>query len=314
VRRARSLVPYHALAIGALLAMAAPAGAAPASRGSGTAVPRTIQTVPKVPGMRFSLNGRRFEADGEGRARPPLVRGGASPRVLDTALAPGVRASLDRWYLGRRIAAIHLYYEVNPSFVDLSGHRVDPAAVTAVTVEGSDGRRHVFTGRSQWLQGNRVVPESQGRKSTALWYAAQKVIVAGSNVVQGAQQRFFPSRSRKMELRLLLFSARFTVRDALLGFPIGSTVRVEFPNGREQRHALGKRAELFLRALPRGDYRIGVEGLGISSPRPLELSRDQAVELRVISWLDIGVVLMGLLSVALALLFVRRRAPEMERS
>lgn len=313
MRRARRLVPYHALAIAALLAVAAPAGAAQASRGTGTAVPGAIQTVPKVPGMRFSLNGRRFEADGEGRARPPLVAGG-SLRALDTALAPGVRASLDRWYLGRRIAAIHLYYEVQPSFVDLSGHRVDPAAVTAVRLEGSDGRRHVFRGRPQWLQGNRVVPESQGRKSTALWYAALKVIVAGSNVVQGAQQRFFPSRSRKMELRLLLFSARFTVRDALLGFPIGSAVRVEFPNGREQRHALGKRAELILRALPRGDYRVGVEGLGISSPRPVELSRDQAVELRVISWLDIGVVLMGLASVALALLFVRRRTPEKERS
>ena len=71
-----------------------------------------------------------------------------------------------------------------------------------------------------------------------------------------------------MELRLLLFAARVTVRDALLGFPIGSAVRLEYPNGREQSDALGPGAELTMRSLPRGDYRISVEALGVSSSAP----------------------------------------------
>jgi hypothetical protein len=111
-----------------------------------------------------------------------------------------------------------------------------------------------------------------------------------------------------MELRLLLFAARITVRDALLGFPIGSRIRLEYPDGRELRQAIGPDARLLLGALPRGDYWVSVDAPGISSSRPVALSRDQTVELRVISWLDLVVVLVGLASVALGLIFLRRPA------
>ena len=56
-------------------------------------------------------------------------------------------------------------------------------------------------------------------------YAAERVLVAGSNVVNRGQQRF-PAQTRVIELRLLLFQVRVTVRDALLGFPIGSAIRL----------------------------------------------------------------------------------------
>jgi hypothetical protein len=298
------------LAIAVLLALSADRAEAQAPRGG--PVPPTIQTVPAAPGMRFALDGHRFEADRAGRATPPAAfrRAGASLRALDTEVAPGVRARFDRWYSGRRIAALNLYHRVGISFVDLDANVVAPSAVTSVTLQGSDGSRHVLAGdRRVWLQGNRVVPESQGRTSTRLYYSADTVLVAGSNVVHHGQQRFFPAASPKMQLRLLLFAVRVTVRDALLGFPIGSAVRLEYPNGREQREALGPSADLTVSSLPRGDYRVSVEALGMSSSRPIALSRDQEVDLRVISWLDIAVVLMVLGSLALALLFIRRPAP-----
>ena len=184
--------------------------------------------------MRFALDGHRFEADRAGRATPPAAfrRAGASLRALDTEIAPGVRARFDRWYSGRRIAALNLYHRVGISFVDLDANAVAPSAVTSVTLQGSDGSRHVLAGaRPVWLQGNRVVPESQGRTSTRLYYSADKVLVAGSNVVHRGQQRFFPAANPTMQLRLLLFAVRVTVRDALLGFPIGSAVRLAYPNG-----------------------------------------------------------------------------------
>jgi phospholipase C len=297
------------LAIAVLLTLRTDAAEAQAPRGG--PVPPTIQTVPAAPGMRFALDGHRFEADRAGRATPPAAfrRAGASLRALDTEIAPGVRARFDRWYSGRRIAALNLYHRVGISFVDLDANVVAPSAVTSVTLRGSDGSRHVLAGaRRVWLQGNRVVPESQGRTSTRLYYSADKVLVAGSNVVHRGQQRFFPAASPKMQLRLLLFAVRVTVRDALLGFPIGSAVRLEYPDGREQREALGPSADLTVKSLPRGDYRVSVEALGMSSSRPIALSRDQEVDLRVISWLDIAVVLMVLGSLALALLFIRRPA------
>jgi phospholipase C len=291
-----------------LVAAAAPPAEAQAPGPS--AVPATIQTVPPVPGMRFSLNGAPFEADPQGLASPPAT-GGVPPelRALNTDVAPGVRGRLDRWYLGRGIAAINLYYRVKPTFIDLNGERIDPRMVTEVWLRSSNGRRSVLKGgRSGWLQGNRVVPESQGRKSTAVSWAAEKVVVAGSTVVHRAQQRFFPSESPKMELRLSLYSARLKVRDALLGFPIGSAVKVTYPDGQEQRQGLGPGAEVTLRQMPRGDYRMTADALGISSPRPVALSRDQEVDILVISWLDIAIVLLGLASVGLALLYVRRPA------
>ena len=48
--------------------------------------------------------------------------------------------------------------------------------------------------RTLWLQGNRVVPESNGTESITLHYAAERVLVAGSNVVNRGQQRFFRRR------------------------------------------------------------------------------------------------------------------------
>ena len=113
-------------------------------------------------------------------------------------------------------------------------------------------------------------------------------------MVHRGQQRFFPAEARNLQLRLLLFSARFEVRDALLGFPIGSAVLLEYPNGRLLRQALGPGGELTLESLPRGDYRVSVDALGISSSRPIALSGDQDVRLQVISWLDIAIVLLGL--------------------
>jgi phospholipase C len=268
-----------------------------------------IQTVPKVSGMRFAADGQRFEADRDGRVHvPPGARGAL--RAVDTPISPGVRASFDRWYRGRRIAAINLYHRVKARFVDQSGNAVDPRSVASVTLRGSDGGRHVLTrNRPLWLQGNRVVPESEGKRSTALRYAADKVLVAGANVVHRGQQRFIPAANPTIQLRLLLFAVRVTVRDALLGFPIGSHIRLRYPNGRERREELGPSADLTLTSLPRGSYRVSADALGISSSRPVALSRDQEVDLRVISWLDFAVVLLGLASVALALLFVRRPAP-----
>jgi hypothetical protein len=274
-------------------------------------VPPTIRTVPEVPGMRFAVDGHRFAADRSGVATPPaaLRRGSASLRALDTEVAPGVRARFDRWYAGRRIAAIDLYHRVGVGFADLNGNAVAPDAVAALTLRGSDGSRHVLAGgRRVWLRGNRVVPESRGRTSTRLYYTADRVLVAGSNVVNRGQQRFFPAADQTVRLRLLLYAVRVTVRDALLGFPIGSAVRLEYPDGREGREALGPSADLTVTSLPRGNYRVSVDALGISSSRPIALSRDQEVNLRVISWLDIAIVMFGLASVALALLFIRRPA------
>ena len=292
--------------LAAMVGVCALGAAPPPAHASG--VPPVIQTVPEVQGMRFVAHGVPFETDSSGRAYPPaaLVGSRAPVRALRTRIAPGARARFDRWYRGGRIAALNIDYRVDVGFVDLEGNRVDPGVVSSVTLAGSNGRRQTFEDGVPWLQGNRVVPESAGRRSTAVSYAVERVVVGGSSVVHRAQQRFVPAEDRQVQLRLLLFSARFVVRDALLGFPIGSAVRLEYPSGHVQRHGLTQGADLTVRSLPRGDYRVNVDALGISSSRPVALSGDQRIELQVISWLDVVVVLLGLASLALGLLYLRR--------
>ena len=290
-RRRKAMVPFAILVATVVLQPGPPAAQAAAP------VPPVIETNPPTPGMRFSVDGIPFSADVAGRAHPPpaLVGSRRAVRVLRTDLRPGVRARFDRWYSGGSLAAIEVDHRVRVRFADLTGRAVDPGAVSSVTLVGSNGRRHVFDGDApQWLQGNRVVPESGGRESTLVSYAADRVVVDGTSVVHRGQQRFFPARSPEVRLRLLLFSARFEVHDALLGFPIGSAVRLEFPDGRTRSYGLGSNGELTVGSLPRGDYRVSADALGISSSRPVSLSGDQRVELRVISWLDIALVLLAL--------------------
>jgi hypothetical protein len=61
-------------------------------------------------------------------------------------------------------------------------------------------------------------------------------------------------------------------------------------------------------ALPRGQYRVGVEGPGLASTRPFVLSRSQDASLLLISYLDVGVVSGLLVSIAVALLLFGRGA------
>jgi phospholipase C len=297
--------PLAALAVALLL------GPAPAPANAAEPVPEVIQTNPPTPGMRFAVDGVVFTADATGRAYPPPAAIGTAHgvRALATPLQPGVRARFDRWYGGGSVAALELDHRVRFRFVDLGGKPVDPGDVDSVTLLGSNGERRSFrAGTTGWLQGNRVVPESGGRTSTLVSYAAERVVVTGANVVHRAQQRFFPARTPEIQLRLLLFSARFEVHDALLGFPIGSAVQLRFPDGRVEHYELGSRGEVTVSALPRGDYRVSADALGISSSRPVALSGDQRVEVRVISWLDIAVVLLVLASIALGLMYARRPA------
>jgi phospholipase C len=304
-RRRTVTAPLAALAIAAVL------GPLPAPAQAAGQVPAVIQTNPPTPGMRFSVDGVVFAADASGRAHPPPAAVGSSKgvRALATRLQPRVRARFDRWYGGGTVAALDLEHLVRFHFVDLTGRPVDPEVVDSTGLLGSNGERRTLRGEtSAWLQGNRVVPESGGRRSSLVSYAAERVMVTGASVIHRAQQRFFPAKTPEMRLRLLLFSARFEVHDALLGFPIGSAVRLRFPNGRVGQYAVGSGGEVTVSSLPRGDYRVSADALGFSSSRPVALSGDQRVELRVISWLDIAVVLLVLGSLALGLLYIRRPA------
>src|SRR6185436_21116611 len=95
-------------------------------------------------------------------------------------------------------------------------------------------------------------------------------------------------------------------RDALFGFPMGSGIHLEYPDGRSRDFSFGAANDLQLSDMARGLYRaqvLGVQGQGIAFLTPVALSRDQDVPLMVLSNLDLGLGGFLLTALALGLLF-----------
>ena len=270
----------------------------------------TVATIPATPGVRLTLYGRTAVTDARGRARLRVISPAHLTRrlkVADKKVAPGVEVKFSRWYRGKISLARH--YQVTPRFVDLQGRPVPVERVSSITYKGSNGVRLTFQGGGpQWLQGTRIVPFGTQLVAKQLYYTIEKVNIEGANVVNRAQQRFVPAKEREFPVRVLFYAARFSVRDALLRFPIGFAIKLQSANGYTRSEPLGPRFELYVGSLPRGNYRVSVDAPGTSFTRPLILTRNQQVDLQVISYLDMVVVLLVAAAVALGLLSFRRPA------
>jgi hypothetical protein len=117
------------------------------------------------------------------------------------------------------------------------------------------------------------------------------VEIDGANVVSQAQQRFYVDPDDLWTIQVLLYSARFTARDALFGFPIGTGIYMEYPDGEAQSYSFDPDEGYTLEGLARGIYRVTVTGAqGYAPATPIALSRNQDVELMVFSYLDMGVI------------------------
>ena len=104
--------------------------------------------------------------------------------------------------------------------------------ITSITLKGSNGTTYTFEDNlPHWLPAGRVIRLNNGLEQTKILYSIISVVIDGSNVVSQAQQRFFVNPNDVWTVKLLLYKARFTARDALFRFPIGSGIRMEYPDG-----------------------------------------------------------------------------------
>jgi hypothetical protein len=270
------------------------------------------------------LDGRVFSSDQYGIAQVHAEQAGAYHlEVLSSdAERDDSRVEFERWrpsvFVPFREVEIpsvepvqvgfEVSYPVNLAFVDLAGRPVDAARVSSVVLRSSDGYRHSLDGgQTQWLRANRVLRRLTGLESLEMAYSVESVSVDGANVVNRAQQRFYPSRDLKWQIELLLYSVRFTARDALFGFPIGSGVYLEHPDGSTEYSPFGADGELKMESLARGLYHVQVAGApGFAFSTPVVLSRNQEVALLVISYIDMVTIVLLAASLALALLFIGR--------
>ena len=168
------------------------------------------------------------------------------------------------------------------------------------------------------LLAQEATPTPTGLTSRDLRYTVQDVMVDGTSTVNRSQQDFFPSRDPELTVDTLFFNVHVQVNDALFGSTTGKRVVLLRPDGTETSYPLVD-GEATLESLPRGDYKLRVEGSGLKSWQPVAVTRDQSVQIRQLTRLDMATVGGAVVVVVLGLVLAgrghrrrraRRRLPE----
>ena len=298
-----------------------------------TREPMEVVTEPPEPGLRLGLAGRVYRTDRRGRAFIPpadlrrLPRRVLEGRILDLGMRirvlpdrrpDGLRFRIDRWFTRGRatgvalVGTVHRSSPVRFSFVSRTGRRLPHALLDSVHIRRNDGAEFTLTpdqlARPVVLQANRMARIRGALVSKNLLYRIQRVSVGGANVVNRSQQYFRPSETRSVRVRLLFYVVGFQARDRLFGFPIGSGIRLVYPDGGVRVHRFERDGEVVIAALPRGSYRVSVDAPGLSPSTPVSITRDQVTRLQVLSYIDIAVLVLGFAGLLVALVLVPRRA------
>jgi hypothetical protein len=213
--------------------------------------------------------------------------------------------------------------ETRTGCADNETRPVKASEVKSVTLANMIGEKFVLArGERRWLEGVRVARRLHGLEETLISYSVMQVMVSGTNVVNQAQQRYYfarPADPRKtpygrhlrfaaslLHVRLSLYDANFTTHDLLFRRPVGNAIQLTYPDGHKRRVALhGGRA--VLKSLPRGLYDVVVKTrTGIQMKVPVSLSKNQNMQLKVISYADVGASFLVFALVAVGLVSARR--------
>jgi hypothetical protein len=280
----------------------------------------TIVTVPRLAGVHLAFDGRTYVTGNQGKARIETTRGQHLLRILDTRLnTPGVRSTFSRWednkYTPTRAitirrntivdAGFQQSVRVSFAFADLSGHPI-VGRVSRMTLSNTLGSRARFVPSwPQWLLATGLARSFRGLEPTFVQYSVERALVNGSNVVNQSQQRFYPAKTRRFTAHLLLYSARVRVRDFLFGTSIGNQLNLVYPNGNRVAYPL-KGGNLLLSSLPRGTYALHVHAGGYVPSVSLALSKNQSLDVKVVSYLDMALLLVLVLVAVTVLILIPR--------
>lgn len=266
-----------------------------------------VQVTPPIPDVGFMMDGRKFFTDQEGLATIEINKYGTYRlTVLDDEYDhPGQRIELGRWTeeiyqpyqdisvpTNRVIqVGLNVYQIFSMDFIDLEGEKVDPSRVTEFTIRSLQGDVFVLNdGEPRWFPASRTARRLTGLEETKLYYSILNVIVDGSNVVNQSQQRFYTSAGGNLTIELILYSLQVNAKDGLFGWPIGKSLLLEFPDGRIEEYPLDEQGTVKIDSLARGTYFLRISGVkGIDNRIPVALSRDQNINMKVITNLDIAV-------------------------
>jgi hypothetical protein len=260
-----------------------------------------IGTMPAMAGFPITLDGQTVATDDSGVARFKTTNVYTINRRVKLherrmsyrgSEAKIVASRLCCIRSGEPKVLLDIYWPVRFSYLDVTGAPVDVNRIHALHLKSSTGElRRVGANEKTWLHGMRVVPLAGGMETKKVYWTVQSVEYAGTNVVNSSQQRFQPADVQSVQLKLLFYRTSVKVRDAFFGFGVGRSVLLTYPDQETVSYRLSERNEVELPSLPRGDFTLSVTGPGPKMTRPVAVSRDQTLDLKFYSWLDVGVAL-----------------------
>ena len=280
-----------------------------------------VQTVPPVAGARVAVDGVIAKTSKKGRASLPISTfRGLQDRfhVLESRTGPRTKVVFDR-ILGNPdhgangrpvVVGLRTYRLVRWSFFNRVGGAVPTRQIELLQLRSSTGEIVRVSGADLdaplWVLASRTQQTPSGLVSKDIYWVVDRVVTEGAEVVNRAQHRFVPRTETAWTIQLLFYRVSVDARDALFGFRTGSSLRVVGPSGRPM-YATIKNGTAELPLLPRGSYEVRVSGGGTSFIRPVSISKDQTLDLAVLSYLDVAVIGGTLLLLAVSLLLLGRR-------
>jgi hypothetical protein len=275
--------------------------------------------VPALPGAVISFDGTEYEADDDGKifvsgagelhdmeSRVRYVRWDGDPTVTPVLTR---FAGLGNANQTRSVEAVfETTRKVRFSFSDLDGRPVDLERITTMTIKNSLGVFFEYDAatleKAVELPSQRTIQSFVGYVAKEIYYTVQDVEIDGTNTVNRSQQKFLPSEVTAVNVQTQFYNVRIDLNDALFGFPSGDSVLVRWPDGAETTHPAAEgMVSLYL---PRGAYDMRIAGNGLKTWRPVSVSRDQLLELELFSYVDIAVILLGVLVFVVLLIALGR--------
>jgi len=205
--------------------------------------------------------------------------------------------------------AFRVSYLVRYKVVDQNRQPIHLQRIDQVVLRSDTGTLITAHGGVVRLIGYRPALEGGSMAEHQTVFTLWAVMIDGSNAVHQGQKRFLPSlpQDRNLAFVVPLKSIRIIASDRLFGWGVGKAVILTLPNHTRVTIPFGKSHDLTIRNLVRGNYQIRLVGSqGLGGTRPLALSRNLNIVLRVWNLVDVAVILGVVLLLAAATLFLGR--------
>ena len=263
-----------------------------------------VITVPRTPGVQFQVDGTALTtgADGVGVAQVSDLNYVQQKLTLASSEAGPYQVSslrvskLDTIVTGQRrlVAAIDVRRGVRLRFIDSHGKHVPASAVSSMTLSAGSGLTTTLVGTElsvPVLLLTQVAQRiGQGWDTRTVDYSLEAVQIDGSNAVFTGRQRFTPLSDSTWTIQLSVFSMALSVRDALFGSSIGTRTVITRPNGSTLAGHVSSGPPHVFTGMVRGLYTLKIDAAVVGGTTSVLVSRDDQVDLRVITLLDAVVI------------------------